>query len=302
MCRTGGRRCPSHTQPELIEQRNEERREQYANKKLRDKTASRLQEYNVPFVRGDEVKEAYFQGKESFAAEKFQPIQDSENPSELASQVNLFWSKPEAGGLWSSPGHTDEDGTVKTQWTDWSHDNQFEVKDIPLNPLKVRKQAVVVELSTTEDVDALIKAYPAKTGPGFSYEKMASDGIDGVRLTQEGVRNSKGFNMEHSIHNFSMWDIDSTVWINSDNISSGKPVPKGHYESNYEDYDDRPYDDDYDPNESIEDILKEFNLKTYGTENGELEPTEKHAGETSDIQEDEAMIKLRKLLVGDDKV
>lgn len=241
MCRKAGRRCPSHTNEEAIEARNEERREQYAAKVLRDKTAEFLKASGVNFYRGDSVKDAYFHGQEAFDMTKFEAVVDQPHYEPVIS--NFWFSKPANGGLWTAPGEVSEDG-VKTAWTVWSRENDFRVSDSAVNPIRIRKQAVIVVIDKEEDVEALCKAFPAK-GMGFSYEAMAEAGIDGVRLTQNGSNKSKSFG-EGKLKSFSMWDIDSTVWIRNDNLSAGKPVKQSKWTPVYADlYEDDDEDDSY---------------------------------------------------------
>lgn len=261
MCRKEGRRCPSHTQPEAIEERNEVRREQYAAKVLRDKTAEFLAESGVKFVRGDAVKDIYFQGKDDFDLDKFEPVEDQFQDPYLAEVMpNHFWSKPQGGGLWTAPG-INEDGKVKTAWTDWSVENDFHVNNNPVTPIKVRKQAVVVVIDSEEDIQALCKAYPH--GSSFSFEAMSKAGIDGLRLSSKGHNESRKYNTDSKIHNFSIWDIDSTVWLNKDNLRAGKPLPQGEYpKENYEDDDVRPWEEEdessEEPIENWDDLMAEL--------------------------------------------
>lgn len=271
MCRKAGRRCPSHTEEQAIEERNEIRREQYASKVLRDKTAEFLAESGVKFVRGDEVKNAYFQGKEAFDSEKFQPVKDALHSSAISEVLpNYFWSKPEEGGLWTAPGES-ENGKVKTAWTNWSTENQFNVTKNPVTPIRVRKQAVIVIIDNNDDLESLCKTYPK--GQGFSYEAMAEAGIDGVRLSDAGHRASKNYNSGKKIQNFSSWDIDSTVWLNKENISAGKPVAQGEYPEREEDSHYTPWDDD---EESFEELTARLEVSSqesvpYEVDDAELE-------------------------------
>jgi hypothetical protein len=241
MCRKAGRRCPSHTNEEAIEARNEERREQYAAKVLRDKTVEFLKESGVNFYRGDSVKDAYFHGQEAFDMAKFEQVVDQPHYEPV---LNDFWfSKPANGGLWTAPGEQGEDG-VKTAWTVWSRENDFRVSDNPVHPIRIRKQAVIVAIDKEEDVEALCKAFPSK-GIGFSYEAMAKAGIDGVRLTQRASNASKSFG-DGKLKSFSMWDIDSTVWISNENISAGKAVKQSKWTPVYSDlYEDDEEDEEY---------------------------------------------------------
>lgn len=264
MCRKGGkeagRRCPSHTEPKAIEERNEVRREQYANKVTRDKLAESLTRAGVKFIRGDEIKNAYFQGKETFDPEKFEAIEDPFQDEYLAEVMpSNFWSKPQAGGLWTSPGRM-EGGKVKTAWTDWSVENDFNAKGKPVNPIHVKKQAVIVVIDSEEDLEALCRTYPRLNG--FSFKAMADAGIDGLRLSHNGHRASKGHDFNKKIQNFSIWDLDSTVWLNSDNISGGKAVQQGEYPDDENDRDYSPWDDEEEnteePVESWDDIMAEL--------------------------------------------
>jgi hypothetical protein len=263
MCRKAGRRCPSHTDEQAIEERNETRREQYASKVLRDKTAEFLSESSVKFVRGDEVKNAYFQGKEDFDLEKFEAIKDPAHVDTIAEVLpHYFWSKPEEGGLWTSPG-VNEDGKVKTAWTDWSVENSFNVNKNPVTPIRVRKQAVIVVIDNEEDLDALCKAYPNKTG--FSFEAMANAGIDGLRLSEAGHRASKNYRAQGRMQNFSIWDLDSTVWLNKENLSAGKPVEQGGYPDRIDDdRNDSPWDDheQEEETESWEDLMAQLEVSS----------------------------------------
>lgn len=248
MCRKNlngerGRRCPSHTEPEMVEARNEIRREQYAMKTTRDKTAEFLAASNISFHRGDAVKDEYFQGEASYDPEKFVAVKDPEPIDAVeASWVTkgFFQSKPEDGGLWTSPGYTGKDGGIKTAWTDWSTSEGFRVKDTPISPLKVKNQAVITEINSREDLEALCKTFP-RAGGGFSYESLASAGVDGVRLTGAGLRAAKKAGLDDPMHYFSHWDIDSTVWLSKDSISAGKPVKKAVYPAPERDDDDRYY-------------------------------------------------------------
>lgn len=256
MCRASnetGRRCPSHTNPKSVAERNEVRREQYASEKFRDSTAKVLETHGISFVRGDEVGEIYFQGPSSYKPENFRRVVDSNVHDFDDEEVRLlmkstFGSKPEDGGLWTSLGTLNEEGKVTTEWTDHTHSMGFKVSDAPLSRIKVRKQALIVEIRSAEDLEGLCKAFPTKN-EGFSYEAMAKAGIDGLRLTREGNAEAKHAAYDSKMHNFAMWDIDSTVWINNENLSAGKPVEKAKYA--YED-DDR-YSYDYDDEDGDED-------------------------------------------------
>jgi hypothetical protein len=217
-------------------------------KKLRDKTAEALTVAGISFHRGDAVENQYFQGQDEYDAERFQNIVDPTpiDENEIWSKA-FFQSKPADGGLWTSPGRLEADGGVKTEWTDWAHSEQFMVSNHPLIPLVVKKQAIVAEINSQEDLDALCKAFP-RPGGGFSYESLASAGVDAVRLTEGGMRAAKSADLEDTLHNFSNWDIDSTVWLSTDSISAAKPVKKAHYESIERDDNYSSYDDDDDEN------------------------------------------------------
>lgn len=252
MCRKNlsgekGRRCPSHTEPEMVEARNEIRREQYAMNKLRDKTAEFLVAANISFHRGDAVKSEYFQGEDTYNPDKFTPVKDPSPITESWVQPGYFQSKPEDGGLWTSPGYTAEDGGVKTAWTDWSTSEGFRVKDTPISPLRVKNQAIIAEINSRADLEALCKAFP-RTGGGFSYESLATAGVDGVRLTEDGLKAAKRAGLDDPMHYFSHWDLDSTVWLSKDSISTGKAVKKAVYPAPERDDDDRydGYGDDED--------------------------------------------------------
>lgn len=255
MCRSkleGGRKCHSHTDPEAIQERQVKRREQYATKIIRDKTAVLLNEQGISFSRGDAVKDAYFQGTGLYEAESFKPITDPEirDYEEFGiSTSELFWSKPE-GGLWTAPGRVDDVGHVKTAWTDYAHEEGFSVSDEPLSPIRARKQAIIVIIDSDEDLGRLCKAFPGAK-QGFSYEAMAQAGIDGVRLSESGVRSAKSRETER-MASFGIWDIDSTVWIQNTNISTGKAVQKSEYpadaswQDDLRDYHNEEYIDDPD--------------------------------------------------------
>lgn len=303
MCRKAGRRCPSHTNPEAIEERNEIRREQYAAKVLRDKTAEMLSTAGVKFHRGDEVKNAYFHGQEAFDPSKFEPVQDTGYHEAMESlgddsisgiMPDYFPSKPEGGGLWTAPGELGEDG-VKTAWTVWSRENRFRVSDSAVNPIRVRKQAIVVLIDNEDDLNTLCKTFPL--GNGFSYEAMAKAGIDGVRLTDAGHRASK--TMQGKIGSFSSWDLDSTVWINNENLSAGKPVKQAKHEVPQDDY-YNSYDDSEDI-ESWEDI--EAQLKASSETPIDFDEIDRNtrANSTFGNEQDEAVERLSKLLKGEDK-
>lgn len=245
-----GRRCPSHTDPVLVEERNEVRREQYANKKVSVALAKTLKESNVKFTSGKDFKRTFFQGNEFLEMDKFQDPTDSNSidyPDELLAEgygPPLFF-KPSGGGLWTSPG--DVSGKeVKTAWTNWAYHEDFRDVDTKIAEIKVRPHAVIVTIDHNDDVEALVKAFPkGKDGQhGFSFEKMKAAGIDGLHLSAEGNRNSKMLRPEEKIGGFSMWDMESTVWLRKENIYHGQTLNKGSYEpKEYEGY--NGYDDDY---------------------------------------------------------
>lgn len=274
MCKSkkqGGRRCPSHTDPERIEAYNEVRREQYVNKQERAALAQDLAERGVKFYRGDGVKDAYFQGKEVFDPKKFKEIGPDDPSAFEMGQLpgRFFWAKPSSGGLWTSPGKIGEDGTVKTEWTNWSAREQFEVKDTEVSPVRIKSHAVIVRIDNDDDVEKLCKEFPAADG-GMSYRKMADAGIDGVHLSEAGNMASKRAGFGKAIGSFTSWDMDSTVWLRSENISSGKPVKIGKYET--EDY-SGPWDDDddednimdaIDPDDNEDEAIEKFWAKLSG--------------------------------------
>ena len=301
MCRAkdhGNRRCPSHTDPERIEAYNEVRREQYANKKEREALAEDLTARGVKFYRGDGVKNAYFQGKEVFDPQKFKEIGPDDPSAFEMGEIHgrFFWSKPSGGGLWTSPGRLEADGTVKTQWTDWSNREDFEVKETEVSPVRLKSHAVVVRIDNNEDVEKLCKEFPAADG-GVSYRKMADAGIDGVHLSESGNIASKRAGFKEAIGSFSSWDMDSTVWLRSENISSGKPVKIGSYPKS--DY-DSPWDDDDDNSmpsmnsDENDDALASLRARLAGNQD---ETTSAPAN--PDESEEDAIKRLRAKLTGE---
>lgn len=301
MCRAkdhGNRRCPSHTNKDRIEAYNEVRREQYANKKEREALAEDLTAKGVKFYRGDGVKNAYFQGKEVFDPQKFKEIgPDDPSAFEMGEMPGrFFWSKPSEGGLWTSPGRLEADGTVKTQWTDWSNREDFDVKETEVSPVRLKSHAVVVRIDNDEDVEKLCKEFPAPDG-GVSYKKMADAGIDGVHLSEKGNIASKRAGMNEAISSFSSWDMDSTVWLRSENITSGKPVKIGNYPKSDN---DSPWDDDDDSimssmsSDENDDALASLRARLIGNQD---EATGSQAN--SDESEEDAIKRLRAKLTGE---
>lgn len=301
MCRRksageSGRRCPSHTDATLIEERNEVRREQYANKKISTQAAEFLDENGVKYQRGNDMQAAYFQGQEFYDHDKFAEVKDGHTatyPQELLDEGLLppLFSKPQSGGLWTSPGELD-DGKVKTKWTDWAHREGFRNAETKVAEMKIRPHAVIVTIDNNDDVEALTKAFSNGKGT-FSFEKMSAAGIDAIHLSEKGNANSKSFNPSERIGGFSMWDMESTVWLRKENIYQGKASEKGTYvEDTNDNEDNRPWDDEeeysFEPNKGQgydDESLAVLRRKLMGTATAEDYARAPTTAEVSYIQE-----------------
>lgn len=250
MCRAKadgtGRRCPSHTSSDLIAVRNEVRREQYRAKKLRVAVRERLTEKGITHYTGVEADVAYFAGRDELDLARFGEVTDSD-PTPMIEGFEIpryASSKPLSGGLWTSPGQTTEDGTVSTRWTEHG-DRGYGTLSEKTTPITVKKDAVIVRIDSSEDVRKLATEFPCDNG-GFSYAKLAEAGVDGVHLSEQGLRAAKRFDNDE-INAFAGWDIESTVWLNKDNLIPRKAMKASENQVIDE--------DDYYPwNDSDEDI------------------------------------------------
>lgn len=227
MCRAKidgvARRCPSHTDTEKVRERNEVRREQYQSDKLRVDARKLLEEKGITYYTGGEAEVAYFAGRDTFDMERFVAVEDSEK-NELWQEpglINMGGAKPANGGIWTSPGNLNEDGTVTTRWSEHGDRGYSRVAE-ETTPLVVKKNAVIVRVDSVDDARRLKETFPDENN-GFSYKKMAEAGIDGVHLSQAGLNAAKAYK-DDEITPFAIWDIESTVWINKDNLISRKPV------------------------------------------------------------------------------
>lgn len=251
MCRAKvdgiARRCPSHTKKDKVAERNEVRREQYQANKLRMSAKALLEEKGITHYTGEEADVAYFAGRDVFDMERFTPIEDNEK-NELWQEpglVNMYGSKPATGGIWTAPGDLTEDGSLTTRWSEHGDRGYGRVAEMT-TPLVVKKNAVIVRIDSAEDARRLKEAFPDENN-SVSYKKMAEAGIDGVHLSRSGLNAAKA-HTDDDIAPFAIWDIESTVWINKDNLIPRKPLKTTE---------NQVIDDEIDPdwwNESNEDM------------------------------------------------
>lgn len=258
MCRAKvdgvARRCPSHTKKEKVTERNEVRREQYQANKLRVSAKSLLEEKGITHYTGDKAEVAYFAGRDVFDMERFVPIEDKEK-NELWQEpgtINMHGSKPETGGIWTSPGEITEDGRVATRWSEHGDRGYGQVAELT-TPLVVKKNAVIVRIDSVEDARRIKEAFPDENN-GISYKKMAAAGIDGVHLSQSGLNAAKAYR-DDEITPFAIWDIESTVWINKDNLIARKSVKTTENQVINDDGDPDWWNDD---DISLDDLVARF--------------------------------------------
>lgn len=264
MCRNksdkNARRCPSHTKKVLIAKRNEVRREQYRNDLLRADAKKLLDEKGITYYTGETAEVTYFAGRDTFDMEKFASVEDHEK-SDLWQEpgvVNLYGSKPEAGGIWTSPGDIGEDGTVTTRWSEHGDRGYSRVAEMT-TPIVVKKNAVIVRIDSAEDARRLKEAFPDEN-KSVSYQKMAAAGIDGVHLSRAGLNEAKA-HVDDDIAPFAIWDIESTLWINKDNLMSRKPVKTTEDQV----IDDYGWDEDDDDDISLDELVARLQARADST-------------------------------------
>ncbi|MBC9703642.1 MAG: hypothetical protein H9W81_01200 [Enterococcus sp.] len=209
-----------------------------------------LEEKDVTHYTGEDAEVAYFAGRDLFDMERFVPVEDRPK-NELWQEpgaINMYGSKPENGGIWTSPGNINDDGTLTTRWSEHGDRGYSRVAEMT-TPIVVKKNAVIVRVDSADDVRRLKEIFPDENN-SISYQKMAAAGIDGLHLSQSGLNEAKSYE-DDDITPFACWDIESTVWINKDNLISHKPVKTSENQViDEDDYYEYPEDDyipyDYD--------------------------------------------------------
>lgn len=173
------------------------------------------------------------------AARAGRPL-DLDEGGEIKGAKHARPDKPQ-GSLWTAPGRTDPDGSVKSSWTDYDA-----VEGGSRRPAKslyvVRPQpgAVIVSIETPEDAEALMGRYEAQDSVGhkaFDWVAMKRDGIDGVYVSPDAVQG----NLQHqgtAFENLYAWDASSVAWLSNSNLSvDERQVEGGTYTVTHDDND-----------------------------------------------------------------
>lgn len=163
----------------------------------------------------DLPRQAYSHNKDHDPAltqpEKFRPVSNSK-----------YMPKPEAGGLWTAT-ITDVDYTgeiISTSWLDWCRSEEFG-RGRYTHHLEIRPtpRAQVLRIDSLADLRALHEEYgflPDERFPAFAavldWERMASDGVDAVWLTDRGQYRTRF--PDDGGPSFYGWDTESVLWLN----------------------------------------------------------------------------------------
>ena len=153
-------------------------------------------------------------------------------------------------GLWSAPGGQDENGGIRTTWTDRSaREGSANDSDSLMWAITPQPGAVVLRIDSRADLEAL-----ETVAPGFherdktkGWDQLRALGISGALLTSRGhttayVRyysgdEGPGYDAADAL---TAWDVGSAVWFNNKHITA-EQVETSHYEEDREELDD---DDD----------------------------------------------------------
>lgn len=142
-------------------------------------------------------------------------------------------NKPPA--LWASPGRVDDEGSVRTAWTDYMvyGDGKGPSEDHRLFALTPIPGALIIRLDSEEDIRAFGNAYPDFATPGHqnrlnAWAKVASDEIDAVMLTEAGASAARKLTYQHRGDSdvagqglgdaLCEWDVASVCWLRNDNL------------------------------------------------------------------------------------
>lgn len=251
MCRGGqdGRvkRCPSHSDPQKIAQRNQRRRELRATVAQRTELAASLKNDSIKFERGETFAAEYYIGKEAFDRTKLGAVED-EIPSQIDGEYIRGRLKPTgSSGIWTSAGTQKEDGSIATQWSESSAASQMVEDGDQAHAVKPMKDAVIVRIDDAEDLQRLYEKFPSVDGR-MSFEKMAEAGIDGVHVSQEAVNESNRHfgSKENVMSDLYGWDMPSTIWMNGSLLQAGAVKSIHKVEVDHSDGYGFDGDDDYD--------------------------------------------------------
>lgn len=254
MCRPSkngqpGRRCKklSHMSPEKKEEYNARRRELYKeNKELKENyelATLRLQLMDVRTVSPENMETTMW-----YTTQKTEFNKAHQNPHDVLplKPSNAMWTAPSTG-----------DG--KSAWTDYNYYEMGARDKGHLTEVRPSKYAVVVQVSSEKDLQALYNAYPSHYGSSsfpmacLDYEKMRKDGVQAVHVTEHpngwSVRTkdqnenfSHAFGKEQRI--LYGWDLPSTAWLDKRVVKIGKRHASFEYPDNQDDYYDDRWEDE----------------------------------------------------------
>lgn len=237
MCRSAsngqsGRRCKkvSHMSQEEKEKYNARRRELYQENKVLaqnyEKAHALLKEKGVRTILPGEMDTQKW-----FSPRKTEFNRDHQNP------IDVLPAKP-GNAMWTSP----STGEGKSEWTDYNAYDMGSPSHGYLIDVKPSKHAVIVEVSTEEDLQALYNAYPKKSEHSFmctlDYEKMKEDGIQAVHssVNPNDFKIDVGQGDDNKSAIFYGWDLPSTAWLDKRIVKVGKHNETDKYENVEKEY------------------------------------------------------------------
>lgn len=239
MCRSctevpGGRRCPRTDATRVAERAASAR--YYQRAKARALIAA-LAERGVPAMDDLDCPNTYHLGD----------TLDVTRPT--PTRVVGMHHKP--AGLWASPGRVEEDGAVKTGWTDWiATEGGSQPNGTIVHTVRPRPGAVIVRLHTADDIRAFGAAFPrfgdvAKVDPvsrkakarwAAAWQSVADAGISGVMVTDEGAHahwRAKEEATSAAEREFAdgmdTWDCSTVAWLDNTAVEVTGTAPVGRY-------------------------------------------------------------------------
>lgn len=223
-----GRRCPQ-TQATRINGREAASR-YYRRGKARLKIAQ-LADLGIPAVDDTAMPATYH------APRAGRPL-DLTEEHPIVNARTTAPDKPE-GALWTAPGRTEDNGAVKSAWTDYDADEGGSSQPSKeLHVLRPTPGAVIVCINNEADAEALMARYNSVGAYGdkvLDWEAMAADGIDGVYVDGQAVKASFGKHGQ-AINGFYGWDVASVAWLSNKHLSTDEStVPGGEYKIEYSD-------------------------------------------------------------------
>ena len=167
--------------------------------------AATLQNMGVPAQAGDTSVEY------SLGGEKFSPDQGVRCRDPYGEEPDRVTGKP-IGGVWTAPDSGDPDEFQSTLAGVTTPD-----EDSVYTQVRGSSEAVVVTLTSREDVEAMGRVFPTSDPKEpFSFSSARDAGVDAIRV--------QGPDRDLPLED---WDTSSTVWLSTSHMEVGEQVRPG---------------------------------------------------------------------------